>query len=162
MAVAGAVARGMLSASTDVPQADVYMIAVPTPFKGDHEPNLAYVEAATKSLAPKLRGGEVVILESTSPPGTTRKISEWLAEARPDLTFPHQASKTPDVHVAHCPERVLPGRIMVELVENDRVVGGLTPACAERAAEVYRVFCKGEIVLTDAASAEMALSLIHI
>lgn len=156
VAVAGAVVRGMLSASTDVPQADVFMIAVPTPFKGDHEPNLAYVEAATKSVAPKLRGGEVVILESTSPPGTTRKISQWLAEARPDLKFPHEHPENPDVHVAHCPERVLPGRILVELVENDRVVGGLSSSCAERAAEVYRVFCKGEIVLTDAASAEMA------
>ena len=156
VAVAGAVARGTLTASTEVPEADAFMIAVPTPFKGGHEPDLAYVESATKAIAPRLRGGEIVILESTSPPGTTHKISQWLAEARPDLSFPHQDADAPDVHVAHCPERVLPGRIMVELVENDRVVGGLTRACAERAADVYRVFCKGEIVLTDAASAEMA------
>lgn len=156
VAVAGAVARGLLSASAEVPEADAFMIAVPTPFKGDHVPDLTYVEAATKSVAPKLRGGEVVILESTSPPGTTLRISQWLAEARPDLKFPHEHPDNPDVHVAHCPERVLPGRIMVELVENDRVVGGLTSSCAERAAEVYRVFCKGDIVLTDAASAEMA------
>lgn len=156
VAVAGAVARGTLSASTEVPEADAFMIAVPTPFKGDFEPDLSYVEAATRAVAPRLRGGEVVILESTSPPGTTLKISEWLAEVRPDLSFPHQGVDRPDVHVAHCPERVLPGRIMVELVENDRVVGGLTRACAERAAGLYRVFCKGEIILTDAASAEMA------
>lgn len=156
VAVAGAVARGTLTASTEVPEADAFMLAVPTPFKGDNEPDLAYVEAATLAVAPRLRGGEIVILESTSPPGTTQKISEWLAQARPDLTFPHQDPENPDVHVAHCPERVLPGRIMVELVENDRAVGGLTPKCAERAAEIYRVFCRGEIVLTDAASAEMA------
>lgn len=153
--VAGAVATGRLTASTTVPQADVFVIAVPTPFTGDHEPDLTYVRQATEAIAPQLTGGEVVILESTSPPGTTRSISEWLAQARPDLTFPHQRD-TPDVHVAHCPERVLPGRIMIELVTNDRVVGGITPECARRAAEVYRVFCRGEILLTDATSAEMA------
>ncbi|SER73521.1 UDP-N-acetyl-D-mannosaminuronic acid dehydrogenase [Pedococcus cremeus] len=154
-AVAGAVAMGHLTASSEVPEADAFLIAVPTPFKGAFEPDLSYVRAATESIAPRLRGAEVVILESTSPPGTTRQISEWLAELRPDLTFPHQ-SATPDVNVAHCPERVLPGRIMVEMVTNDRVVGGLTRACAEKAAQIYRIFCEGEVVLTDATSAEMA------
>ncbi|KGN34568.1 UDP-N-acetyl-D-mannosamine dehydrogenase [Knoellia sinensis KCTC 19936] len=153
-AVEGAVASGFLRASTEVPEADVFLLAVPTPFADGHKPDLSFVEAATHSIAPRLRGGEVVILESTSPPGTTRRISEWLSELRPDLTFPHQ-SDTPDVHLAHCPERVLPGRIMIEIVANDRVVGGLTPSCAEAAAELYRVFCKGEIVLTDATTAEM-------
>lgn len=156
VAVAGAVALGLLTASTTVPEADVYMIAVPTPFKEDHQPDLSYVEAAARSIAPQLRGGEVVILESTSPPGTTRKVSEWIAAARPDLKLPHDAPDNPDVFVAHCPERVLPGRIMIELVENDRLVGGLTPACAERAAAVYALFCRGEIVRTDADCAEMA------
>ncbi|QSR32854.1 UDP-N-acetyl-D-mannosamine dehydrogenase [Nocardioides sp. S5] len=156
VAVAGAVARGTLTASTEVPQADAFMIAVPTPFQDGYEPDLSYVKAATQAIAPQLRGGEIVILESTSPPGTTLKISEWLAAARPDLTFPHQDAEHPSVNVAHCPERVLPGRIMVEIVANDRVVGGITPGCAARAAEVYEVFCKGQIVLTDAASAEMA------
>jgi UDP-N-acetyl-D-mannosaminuronic acid dehydrogenase len=154
--VAGAVARGLFTASNAMPEADVYMIAVPTPFKEGHEPDLSYVEAAARSIAPQLRGGEVVILESTSPPGTTRKVSEWIAAARPDLKLPHDAPGNPDVFVAHCPERVLPGRIMIELVENDRLVGGLTLQCAERAAAVYTLFCCGEIVLTDAESAEMA------
>ena len=128
---------------------------MPTPFTGDHQPDLTHVRSATLSIAPRLRGGEVVILESTSPPETTLQISKWLSQARPDLSFPHQ-SATPDVHIAHCPERVLPGRIMIELVANDRVVGGLTPACSARAAAVYQIFCTGEIMLTDATSAEMA------
>jgi len=155
IAVEAAVARGNLTASTEVPEADAFLIAVPTPFKDDHQPDLSYIMSATDSIAPKLRGGEVVILESTSPPNTTLQISKRLSELRPDLRFPHN-SETPDVHVAHCPERVLPGRIMIEMVTNDRVVGGLTPACSERAAEIYRIFCEGEILLTDATSAEMA------
>lgn len=156
LAVAEAVEAGLLTASTDVPErADAYLIAVPTPFADGYKPDLSYVEAATRSIAPRLRGGEVVILESTSPPGTTRLISQWLGDARPDLAFPHD-SDSPDVHVAHCPERVLPGRIMVEMVTNDRVVGGLTSECAERAAAVYRVFAQGEVLLADATSAEMA------
>ncbi|ADU49777.1 UDP-N-acetyl-D-mannosamine dehydrogenase [Intrasporangium calvum] len=154
-AVAEAVSKGLLSASTETPEASVYLIAVPTPFKGDHEPDLSYIRSATESIAPQLRGGEVVILESTSPPGTTLQISRWLAELRPDLKFPHEHD-VPDVHLAHCPERVLPGRIMIEIFSNDRVVGGLTPACAEKAAQLYRTFVTGEILLTDATTAEMA------
>lgn len=156
VAVAGAVARGLLTASVDVPEADAFLIAVPTPFQGDHQPDLTYVRQAAEAIAPRLKGGEVVILESTSPPGTTRAVSEWIAAARPDLKLPHEAPDAPDVHVAHCPERVLPGRIMIELVTNDRVVGGITPACARRAAAVYELFCQGEILYTDAQSAEMA------
>jgi len=156
VAVSGAVAMGRLTATTEVPEADAYIIAVPTPFADDHEADLRYVRAATESIAPQLRGGEVVILESTSPPGTTLAISEWLAELRPDLVLPHASEGVPDVHVAHCPERVLPGRIMIEMVTNDRVVGGITPRCTAKAASIYRVFCQGEIVTSDAASAEMA------
>lgn len=156
VAVAGAHAKGLLSASIEMPEADAFLIAVPTPFGENKVPDLSYVKAAAEAIAPRLTGGEVVILESTSPPGTTRKVSEWLAAARPDLKLPHEAPDNPDVHVAHCPERVLPGRIMIELVTNDRAVGGLTPACAKRAAEVYALFCKGEIFYTDAESAEMA------
>ena len=156
VAVAGAHARGKLTASVEVPEADAFLIAVPTPFLEGKQPDLSYVQAAAEAIAPKLRGGEVVILESTSPPGTTRKVSEWIAAARPDLKLPHEAPDAPDVHVAHCPERVLPGRIMIELVANDRVVGGLTPECARRAADVYALFCRGEILFTDAESAEMA------
>jgi UDP-N-acetyl-D-mannosaminuronic acid dehydrogenase len=162
-AVAGAVARGLLTAHTEVPAADVFLVAVPTPFLagdrdhgGDRLPDLSYVERATRDLAPALTGGEVVILESTVPPGTTRQVSRWLAEERPDLRFPHDHPDDPQVYVAHCPERVLPGRIMLELVTNDRLVGGLTPECARRAAALYRVFCRGEVVVTDAPSAEMA------
>jgi UDP-N-acetyl-D-mannosaminuronic acid dehydrogenase len=155
VAVASAVEKGLLTATTTMPHASVYLIAVPTPFRGDHEPDLAHVRAATEAIAPRLRGGEVVILESTSPPGTTEQVSEWIADLRPDLKLPHLGG-IPDVHLAHCPERVLPGRIMVEIFANDRVVGGLTPECALRAAEVYRTFVTGEILLTDAATAEMA------
>jgi UDP-N-acetyl-D-mannosaminuronic acid dehydrogenase len=156
VAVAGAHARGKLVASLEVPDADAFLIAVPTPFAEGKQPDLSYVQAAAEAIAPRLRGGEVVILESTSPPGTTRKVSEWIAAVRPDLKMPHDAPDSPDVHVAHCPERVLPGRIMIELVSNDRVVGGLTPECARRAADVYALFCRGEILFTDAESAEMA------
>lgn len=156
VAVSGAVRMGRLSASKEVPPADAYIIAVPTPFHEDHTADLSYVEAAVSALAPQLAGGEVVILESTSPPGTSQQVSQWLSDLRPDLRFPHSGDGVPDVHVAHCPERVLPGRIMIEMVTNDRVVGGITPLCAEKAAAVYRVFCQGEIHLTDAASAEMA------
>lgn len=156
VAVAGAHARGKLVASLEVPEADAFLIAVPTPFADGKQPDLSYVQAAAEAIAPRLRGGEVVILESTSPPGTTRKVSEWIAAVRPDLKMPHDAPDSPDVHVAHCPERVLPGRIMIELISNDRVVGGLTPECARRAADVYALFCRGEILFTDAESAEMA------
>jgi UDP-N-acetyl-D-mannosaminuronic acid dehydrogenase len=155
-AVAGAVARGRLRAQAEMPEADVFLLAVPTPFEEGHLPDLTYVERATRSLARVLTGGEVVILESTSPPGTTSQVSAWIAEERPDLRLPHEHPDDADVFVAHCPERVLPGKIMIELVTNDRLVGGLTPRCAERAARLYRRFVRGKVILTDAASAEMA------
>jgi UDP-N-acetyl-D-mannosaminuronic acid dehydrogenase len=156
VAVSGAVARGNLTAQKEMPEADVFILAVPTPFTEDHEADLAYVKQAAESVAPVLKGGDVVILESTSPPGATRKLSEWMAHLRPDLKFPTDGLGRPDVFVAHCPERVLPGRIMIEIVTNDRVVGGLTRECADHAADVYRIFCQGEIALTDADSAELA------
>lgn len=156
VAVAGAHAKGLLRASLEVPEADAFLIAVPTPFGEDKNPDLSYVRAAAEAIAPRLTGGEVVILESTSPPGTTRKVSEWIGAVRPDLKMPHEAAENPDVHVAHCPERVLPGRIMIELVTNDRVIGGLTVSCAKKAAEVYALFCRGELLYSDAESAEMA------
>ena len=155
-AVAGAVARGTLRAQTEVPEADVFLVAVPTPFREGHQPDLTYVERATRSIAKVLTGGEVVILESTVPPGTTRLMSAWIAEERPDLRLPHEHPDDADVFVAHCPERVLPGKILIELVTNDRLVGGLTTRCAERAARLYRRFVRGKVILTDAASAEMA------
>lgn len=156
VAVSGAVAMGRLTATTEMPEADCYIIAVPTPFGATQQADLGHVRSATEEIAPQLRGGELVILESTSPPGTTRMVSELLSQLRPDLRLPHQGESTPDVFVAHCPERVLPGRIMIELVTNPRVIGGISRACAQRAAELYQLFCQGELVLTDAGSAEMA------
>jgi UDP-N-acetyl-D-mannosaminuronic acid dehydrogenase len=168
VAVSGAVAMGRLRAQQEMPQADAYVIAVPTPFTGDHSADpggrppgapradLSYVTAAAEAIAGVLRGGEVIVLESTAPPGTTRLVSELIAARRPDLHLPHVADIPPDVHVAHCPERVLPGRVMIEIATNDRVIGGLTPACAARAVELYRTFCRGELIVTDATSAEMA------
>lgn len=155
VAVSGAVTMGRLTASVEMPHAQTYIIAVPTPFLSDRSADLSYIRSATEAIAPMLKGGELVILESTSPPGTTRKMSEWIAELRPDLRLPHQGAMN-DVFLAHCPERVLPGRIMIEMVTNDRVIGGMTPQCAEKAAAVYKTFSQGELLLTDAASAEMA------
>ena len=147
-ALQSAVRRGDLTASTTTPHADVYIVAVPTPFQDDHKADLSYIEAATRTLSAQLTGGELVILESTSPPGTTEKMGEWIDEERPDLAG--------NVLLAHCPERVLPGRVMIELVKNDRVIGGVTPEAAVAAQQVYRIFCEGELLLTDARTAEMA------
>ncbi|WFU50074.1 UDP-N-acetyl-D-mannosamine dehydrogenase [Sinorhizobium terangae] len=156
VAVSGAVAMGRLTATSEVPEADAFIIAVPTPFNEDRTADLSYVEAAAKQIAPRLRPGNIVVLESTSPPGTTEKVGAWIGDLRPDLRMPRDGETGADIFVAHCPERVLPGRIMIEIVTNDRVVGGLTPRCAEKAASIYRLFAQGEILLTDAASAEMA------
>lgn len=149
------VRTGKLRATTKPEAADAFLIAVPTPFKGDHEPDLSYVEAAARSIAPALKKGNLVILESTSPVGSTEQMARWLAESRPDLTFPHQAGENADISVAYCPERVLPGKVIHELVENDRVVGGMTPRCAARASVLYKIFVKGECIITNARTAEM-------
>jgi UDP-N-acetyl-D-mannosaminuronic acid dehydrogenase len=155
VAVSGAVAMGRLTAQCEVPAASAYIIAVPTPLADGHCPDLAAVMAAARAIAPALRGGEVIVVESTVPPGTTRQVSELIGTLRPDLRLPHEGDGA-DVHLAHCPERVLPGRIMIEITANDRVIGGLTPACAARAAALYQTFCQGALLITDAASAEMA------
>lgn len=154
--VSGAVGVGRLTASLETPEADAYIIAVPTPIRSDRIPDLSYIRTAAGQIAPKLKPGAIVVLESTSPPGTAEQVSRWIGELRPDLKMPHDANIVADIFVAHCPERVLPGRIMIELITNDRVIGGLTRRCAEQAASIYRVFTQGEIFLTDAASAEMA------
>jgi UDP-N-acetyl-D-mannosaminuronic acid dehydrogenase len=153
--VAGAVSQGRLRAQLETPSADAYIVAVPTPFTADKSADMSYIAAAARAIAPKLSGGELVILESTSPPGSTRRLAELILGMRPDLSLDGQDGK-PVLLVAHCPERVLPGRIMIELVTNDRVVGGLTAEAAEAAAALYGVFCQGEIHLTDAATAEMS------
>lgn len=155
MVVRAAVTEGFLRATTTPEPADAFLVAVPTPFKGDHEPDLSYIEAAAKSIAPVLKKGDLVILESTSPVGATEQMAEWLAAARPDLTFPQQAGEQSDIRVAHCPERVLPGQVMRELVENDRVIGGMTPKCSDAAAALYKIFVQGECVITNARTAEM-------
>lgn len=147
---------GKLRATLTPEAADAFILAVPTPFKGDHEPDTSYIEAACKAIAPVLAKGNLVVLESTSPVGTTEKVSEWLAAARPDLSFPHQAGELSDIRVAHCPERVLPGYILREVVQNARVIGGLTRKCAQAAMALYKIFVQGECHLTTARTAELA------
>lgn len=158
--VRGVVSTGNLRATITPEPADAFMVAVPTPFKhsdnGSHEPNLDYIQAASKAIAPVLEKGNLVILESTSPVGATEKMAAWLAEARPDLTFPQQKGDAADIKVAHCPERVLPGYVLQELVSNDRVIGGMSNACSERAVALYKTFVRGECVITNARTAEMA------
>lgn len=150
-----AVENGFMTASTCPVDADAYLIAVPTPFKGDHEPDMKYVQAAAKSIALVLKKGALVILESTSPIGATEQMAGWLAELRSDLTFPQQVGEAADINIAYCPERVLPGQVMVELIKNDRVIGGMTPVCSARASELYRIFLEGECVITHSRTAEM-------
>jgi UDP-N-acetyl-D-mannosaminuronic acid dehydrogenase len=147
---------GRLRASLTPEPADAFILAVPTPFRDGREPDVSYIQAAARAIAPVLAQGNLVILESTSPIGTTESLSRWLAEARQDLSFPHQTGELSDIRIAHCPERVLPGKILREVVENDRIIGGLTRKCAQAATALYRVFVKGQIHLTNARTAEMA------
>lgn len=154
--VRGVVNAGTFRAVTRPEPADAFLIAVPTPFHDGHKPDISYVEAATRSIASVLQRGNLVVLESTSPVGTTEKMSHWLAEARPDLTFPHQVGDAADIQIAHCPERVLPGHVLRELIENDRIIGGLSSRCTERATELYRIFVEGKCLVTDARTAEMS------
>lgn len=153
--VKSAVNQGYLRATREAEQADAFLIAVPTPFKGDHEPDLAYVQSAANLISPVLKRGDLVILESTSPVGTTEQLSLWLAEARPDLRFPHSDGEAADVNIAYCPERVLPGKVVHELVSNDRIIGGMTQRCSNRAISLYRIFVEGECITTNARTAEM-------
>ncbi len=154
--VSGVVARGTLRASTQVAPADVFVIAVPTPFADDHRPDIGYVLKAATTVAAVLKHGDTVILESTSPVGTTEQVRDLLAELRPDLKLPGRSpGEAADVAIAYCPERVLPGRILHELIANDRVIGGVTPRCARRALGFYRRFVRGACVTTNARAAEM-------
>lgn len=153
--VRAAVSGGYLRATTTPEPADAFLIAVPTPFKDGHQPDLEHIESASRSIAPVLKKGDLVILESTSPVGATEQMAKWLAESRPDLTFPHTHGEASDIRVAHCPERVLPGHVLRELVQNDRVIGGMTPKCSEASVRLYKVFVEGDCVLTNARTAEM-------
>lgn len=152
--LSGVVAKGLLTATTETPDADAYIVAVPTPFTEAHELDTRYIESAADAVAKKLKGGEIVVLESTSPPGTTEKMAEYIISQRPDLTL--EDGQPNSIYVAHCPERVLPGRIMIEMATNDRVIGGLTPHGTELARDLYATFCTGKLLLTDAKTAEMA------
>lgn len=149
------VAQGKLSAQTVPTGADAYIVAVPTPFKDDYQPDLKYIEAAAKALAPFLKQGNLVILESTSPVEATEQMAAWLSEVRPDLSFPQQKGEEADILVAHCPERVLPGKVLQELISNDRIIGGMTSRCSKAACELYKTFVKGECIETNARTAEM-------
>lgn len=155
MIVSAAVNQGYLKATTTPQAADAFLIAVPTPFRGDYEPDITYVEAAARSIAPVLKKGNLVILESTSPVGTTEKLAKWLAEERPDLKFATGPDDTTDINIAYCPERVLPGKVIHELVSNDRIIGGITKECSARAISLYKVFIEGECIETDSRTAEM-------
>lgn len=147
--VKSAVNSGNLRASLEPEVADVYIIAVPTPFMADHKPDLSYVESATRHIAPYIKPGNLVILESTSPVGTTQSCVA-------NILKDHGLNIDSDVFVAHCPERVLPGRILIELIQNDRIVGGITPAATQKAAQFYREFVSGEVLETDAKTAELS------
>lgn len=154
--VRSTVTTGNLRATTVMEKADAFLVAVPTPFKDDHVPDLKYIESAAGSIAPVLEKGNLVILESTSPVGTTEKLANWLAEKRPDLSFPQHAGDDADIQVAHCPERVLPGYVLQELVSNDRIIGGMTTRCSKMAQALYKKFVKGDCIVTNARTAEMA------
>jgi len=157
-----AVVEGKLKAVLKPEPADAFLIAVPTPFlpienkSNVPEPDLKFIQAAAKAIAPVLKRGDLVILESTSPVGATEQMADWLSEYRKDLTFPKTHNEDSDIRVAHCPERVLPGHVVRELVENDRVIGGLTIKCSNQAAELYKTFVKGDCVKTNVRTAEMA------
>ncbi|MPW20866.1 UDP-N-acetyl-D-mannosamine dehydrogenase [Paraburkholderia sp. CNPSo 3157] len=155
MLVHAAVTQGYLRATTTPEPADAFLIAVPTPFADGFKPDLTFIEAASRAIAPVLKKGDLVVLESTSPVGATEQMAVRLAELRTDLTFPQQAGEGSDIRIAHCPERVLPGHVIRELIENDRVIGGMTPRCGEAARDLYQSFVRGECILTDARTAEM-------
>jgi UDP-N-acetyl-D-mannosaminuronic acid dehydrogenase len=156
-----AVDRGFLEATISPQPAEAFIIAVPTPFlPGTREgstpkPDLSYIKSAAKSVAGVLKKGDIIILESTSPVGTTEQLSEWLAEERGDLSFPQSHEEDSDIRIAYCPERVLPGKVMEELISNDRVIGGMTEKCSQAAIEVYRAFVEGDCIVTNARIAEM-------
>ncbi len=158
--VKAAVQSGNLKASLCSKESDVFILAVPTPFIEENKaPDLSYVEAATRSICASLKAGDLVILESTSPVGTTEKIAQWISEERTDLVLPGRLSESHrenQIYIAHCPERVLPGNILKELVENDRVVGGIDRPSSEKAFEFYSSFVSGEIFSTFSRTAEMA------
>ncbi len=153
--VQGVVARGLLRASITVEPSDVFLIAVPTPFDINHAPDIGHVLSAARAICPVLNPGNLIILESTSPVGTTDAVRDLIATLRPDLKLPRAGNGTADLAIAYCPERVLPGRILIELIDNDRCIGGITPRCARKALAFYKSFVRGACVTTSARVAEM-------
>ncbi len=155
--VQSAVQKGFLRAAKKPEKADVFIIAVPTPFKVNHEPDLSFIESATRAIAKVLDKGNLVILESTSPVGTTEKMLEWIQEERPDFSYPKFGNDSfeADIALAYCPERVLPGDVLNELVQNDRIIGGVSSKCSEKAVHLYKVFVKGNCMITDCRTAEL-------
>jgi len=145
--VSKVVSNGFFRASTKASSADVYLIVVPTPFKGNHEPDVSFIEAATKGIIPLLKKGDLYIIESTSPVGTTEKMQKLIFASRPELEG--------TIHIAYCPERVLPGNVMHELIENDRVIGGIDEAATQKAISFYSKYVKGQLHGTNARTAEM-------
>jgi UDP-N-acetyl-D-mannosaminuronic acid dehydrogenase len=160
--VESAVSDGFLRAAISSEPADAFIVAVPTPFMPHAPedlfpmPDLSYIKAAAKSISKVLKSGDLVILESTVPVGATEQMAEWLAEQREDLTFPHTHGESSDIRIAHCPERVLPGQVIKELVQNDRVIGGITKKCSEIAIDLYKTFVEGDFIVTNSHTAEMA------
>lgn len=152
--LAKVVEEGNLVAQAEQVEADAYIVCVPTPFQDNHKVDTKYIRAASEALAPHLRPGALVVLESTSPPGTTEDMAKHLIELRPDLSLNDEDDNA--IFVAHCPERVLPGQIMEEMENNDRVIGGLTPKGTELARDLYATFCTAELLMTNATTAEMA------
>lgn len=152
--LADVVSQGKLKAQTDTPSSRAYIVAVPTPFAENYAVDDSFIMAAADGIAPKLEGGELIVLESTSPPGTTERLAEKIMALRPDLTLDENRENS--VYFAHCPERVLPGKIMEEMESNDRVIGGVTKRGGELAAALYGTFSTGKLLLTDAKTAEMA------
>ena len=154
LAVQQAVEKGQFFATTEVQPADAFIIAVPTPLT-NNQPDISHIHSAVLAIAPVLRKGNLIILESTSPVETTEKMAKWLTEARPDLSFPIQNQIESDIYIAYCPERILPGKAMTELLENDRVIGGLSEKSTEQAVDLYQIFAKGHCLKTDARTAEL-------
>ncbi|MFW0110011.1 UDP-N-acetyl-D-mannosamine dehydrogenase [Rothia sp. P13129] len=149
---------GCFRASTEPRHSDTFVIAVPTPCTETKEGDLSYIFSAGEKIAPLLRGGELIILESTSPPQTTQKLAQYILSLRPDLCADGAPNPQglPVIYFAHCPERILPGRALEELVTNDRIIGGQSPRAIEKACELYRTFCTGELLETDDVTAELA------
>lgn len=150
-----AVDDGKLRATLTPEPADAFIVAVPTPFKAGHQPDLSSIKAAAEMISSVLKPGDLVILESTSPVGATEQMAGWLADVRPDLSFPQDAGEDADIQIAYCPERVLPGHVVRELVQNDRVIGGMTETASRLATLLYKKIVEGECIITDSRTAEM-------